>query len=102
MKRLGIISMLCVVLGTGAGCGGPHYLTNSVSDWYAQKYHESPWIYGNVLSYALYGFVAGFAWMGDAVFVNTYYFWSQDAEPGGNGKGSTFDHQDAKPGKKIN
>ena len=102
MKRLGMTALVCAVLGSGIGCGGPHYLTNSASDWYAQRYHESPWVYGNVLSYALYGFVQGFLWMGDAVVVNTYYFWAMDAEPGGNGKGSTFKHDDPSPGKKMN
>lgn len=101
MKRLGITAVLCVVLGSGVGCGGPQYLSNTFSDWYAKKYSESPWIWGNMLSYALYGFVYGFAWMGDSMIVNPVHFWVKDAQPLGDGKGSTFNHK-ASPGKKAN
>jgi len=101
MKRLGMIALLSTVLCSGIGCGGPMYLSNSCGDWYAQKYNESPWLYGNALSFAIYGFVYGFAIMGDAVAVNTYYFWAKDAQPLGDGKGSTFEHK-PNPGKKMN
>jgi hypothetical protein len=101
MKRLGIIALLSVVLMGNVGCGGPMYITGSMGDWYAQKYNESPWIYGNVLSFALYGMAYGFGLMGDGMIVNTYYFWAKDAAPLGDNKGSTFDHA-PNPGKKMN
>ena len=104
MKKLGIVALVGVVLvsGLGVGCGGPQYVSNSVSDWYAQKYHETPWLFGNVISYGIYSLVYGITWMVDSVFVNTYHFWVKDAQPFGDGKGSTFDHKNPSPGKKAN
>ena len=102
MKRFGIVAVLCTVLVSGVGCGGPMYLSNSTGDWYAQKYHESPWLFGNVLSYGIYGFVYGFAIFADSLVVNTYHFWAKDAQPFGDAKGSTFEHKPVTPGKKAN
>ena len=101
MKKLGIVALLSVVLVSGIGCGGPQYASNSVSDWYAQQYHQSPWLFGNVISYAIYSFVYGITWMVDSVALNTYHFWIKDAQPLGDGKGSTFDHKNPTPGKKA-
>ena|SRR6185295_20021219 len=102
MKRFGMVAVLSAVLMSGVGCGGPMYLSSSLGDWYGQKYHESPWLYGNILSYGLYGFVYGFSIMADSMVVNTYYFWAKDAKPFGDDKGSTFDHKTITPGKKMN
>ena len=102
MKRFGMMAVLCAVLVSGVGCGGPMYLSSSLGDFYAQKYAESPWIWGNILSYGIYGFVQGFAVMADSAFVNPFYFWVKDAKPFGDDKGSTFDHKTITPGKKAN
>jgi len=37
----------------------------------------------------------------DAVFVNTYYFWAKDAQPGGDGKGTVCEHKVPAHGKKL-
>lgn len=93
---------MCAVLVVGVvGCGGPNYLSGSVSDWYQQQYHDSPWIFGNILSYGLYGMVWGFTVFADAIALNTYHFWFKDAQPAGDGKGSTYDHKNPTPGKKT-
>jgi hypothetical protein len=88
---------LCSLLIAGSlvafsGCqGGPHKLRKSWEDWTNQKYTESSWVHGALLSdiipvYPIVGFVLGF---GD-LFVNAYYFWSKDAW---DGKGTGFDHK---------
>jgi hypothetical protein len=100
MKRLGIVALFSVVLCSGLGCGGPKYLSSSLDDWYAGKYSQSPWIYGNTLSYGLYSFVDGFALMVDSIFVNPFFFWFKDAKPFGDDKGTTFEHQ-SPPGKNV-
>jgi len=101
MKKLGIVLVASIVLVTAGGCGGPYMLSNSVGDWYADKYGETPWLYGNILSNAIYGFVFYVAMGVDAMFVNTYYFWVKDAQPGGDGKGTVFEHKVPGHGKKL-
>jgi len=101
MRKMAMALVLAVSLGTVSGCGGPYYLTNSAHDWYAQKYGESPWLWGNVVVNYLYGVVGGLLWFGDVVFVNTYYFWAKDAQPGGDGKGSVYEHKAVTSGKKM-
>jgi len=101
MRKMAIALVFAVSLGTVSGCGGPYYLSNSAHDWYAQKYGESPWLWGNVVVNGLFGFVGGLLWMGDVVFVNTYYFWAKDAQPGGDGKGSVYEHKAVTSGKKM-
>lgn len=101
MRTCGIILLVVVFVFVAVGCGGPFYLANSLSDWYSQQYGASPWLFGNVISAGLYGIVAGFAWWLDEVFVNTYYFWVKDAQPGGDGKGTVYEHKAATSGKKL-
>jgi len=101
MKKLGIVLVASIMLVTAGGCGGPYMLSNSVGDWYSDKYGETPWLYGNILANAIYGFVFYVAMGVDAVFVNTYYFWAKDAQPGGDGKGTVFEHKVPAHGKKL-
>ena len=101
MRKLGIVLVASVVAFSAVGCGGPYMLSNSVGDWYNDHYGETPWLYGNILSNAIFGLVFNLARFGDAVFVNTYYFWAKDAQPAGDGKGTVFEHKAATHGKKL-
>ncbi len=100
MKKLLLVPVAALLISAGVGCGGPQIAANSVGDWYAQKYNEVPWLYGNVLSYGIYSFVHGACWFVDGI-INVYFFWGKDAQPFGDGKGTTFEHKNPSPGKKY-
>jgi hypothetical protein len=101
MRKLAIVLAATVSLSTFSGCGGPYYLGNSASDWYAEHYGDSPWLYGNVVSNWVYNFVQHIFWFCDVVALNTYYFWFKDAQPGGDGKGTVYEHKALTKGKKL-
>jgi hypothetical protein len=100
MRKMAIVLVATVAITTTSGCGGPYYVSGSIEDFYAQKYGESPWLWGNVLVNGLYGFVHGACMFIDQ-FVNGYYFWFKDAQPGGDGKGSQYEHKKATSGKPM-
>lgn len=74
------------------GCAsGPKRLSRSWDDHVNQKYSENAWVHGALLQdllpvYPLVGVVAG---IGD-VFVNFYWFWTQDAW---DNRGTAFEHK---------
>lgn len=100
MRKMAMVLVAVIALGiAGGGCGGPYYLAGNVEDWYAQKYGETPWLWGNIIVNGLFTFVHGFAWFADAIVLNTYYFWLKDAQPGGDGKGTYYEHKKPSSGK---
>ncbi|HZN62309.1 MAG TPA: hypothetical protein VFC90_07875 [Planctomycetota bacterium] len=101
MRKVAIVLVAAVSLSTFSGCGGPYHLRNSANDWYNQKYGESPWLFGNVVSNYIYLFVAGFLGLVDTVVLNTYYFWFEDAQPFGDGKGTVHEFKQPTSGKKM-
>ena len=93
MKKLALVTMAALMLTVPiVGCNGPHILSNNVIDWSAEQYAETPWLWGNTFVYGLISMATGFAYMLDG-FVNAYYFWAKDAQPFGDGKGTTFTHK---------
>ncbi|MBI4565458.1 MAG: DUF3332 family protein [Planctomycetes bacterium] len=100
MRKLALVVVAAVFLGATVGCGGPFTVSRSVNDWYNQKYGETPWLYGNMVSSAVYGLAMGLSWTADMLVVNTYHFWVKDAQPIGDGKGTTFEHKNPTSGKK--
>ena len=100
MKKLALLSLAVVVLMVPlSGCYGPQMLTNGLGDWANQGYTDSPWLYGNVVSYMLISLANGITWWIDG-FVNAYYFWAKDAQPFGDGVGTTYVHKVVTPKKK--
>ena len=101
MRKLAIVLVASATLSTFQGCGGPFYLTGSARDWYAQEYGKSPWLLGNVVSIWVYGVVQYVLGAVDLFVVNTYYFWFEDAQPFGDGKGTVYEHKALTSGKKT-
>ena len=101
MRKLALALVASIALTTTVGCGGPFYVSSAAGDWYAQQYGESPWLFGNVISVGIYGWVYAILRAVDTIFVNTYYFWVKDAQPFGDGKGTVFEHKAATSGKKM-
>lgn len=100
MKKFALVALAFVVLAVPmVGCYGPQKLNRSLDDWANQGYVETPWLYGNVLSYAVLSVANGLTWWIDG-FVNVYYFWVDDAQPFGKGSGTPFDHKAIVPAKK--
>jgi hypothetical protein len=99
MKKVSVVALGVLVVFAAASCGGPMILTNAVGDFQAQKYHEVPWLWGNVVSHGIIGVVTGVTWFIDSL-VNIYFFFIKDAQPIGDGKGTSSDRKSATPGKK--
>ena len=75
-----------------AGCAsGPRRLSRAWDDHVNQKYSESSWVHGALLQdiIPVYGIVGLFAGIGDVLFLNPYYFWSDDAW---DNRGTAFEH----------
>ena len=99
MKKLAVVSLALLLLTVPmAACGGPMQVTRGLDDWVNQGYTDTPWLYGNVISHGLIGFATGITWMVDSL-INIYYFWAKDAQPFGDGKGTTFTHKVVTPKK---
>ncbi len=96
MRRAACAALVVLV---GAGCMGPQMLTRQMDDWSQRTYHESPWLIGNAVSWALLRAVFTVTWVLDS-FTNAFYFWFRDAQPLGDGVGTTFGHTPVLPGKK--
>ena len=100
MKTLALVSMVVLVLLLPAsGCHGPQKLSRGLDEWANTGYMDSPWIYGNLLSHIFLGVGNGVTWMIDS-FINTYYFWVDDAPPFGSGKGTGYPFKPVMPTKK--
>lgn len=100
MRKLAIVLVATVTITTTAGCGGPYYVSGSIEDFYAQKYGESPWLWGNIIVNGLYGMAHSVCLFIDQ-FVNGYYFWAKDAQPAGDGKGTIYEHKKPTSGKSM-
>jgi len=98
--------ILCASALTGAllvlsSCqSGPKRLTRTWDDWVNQKYSESAWVHGALLQDILpvYPIVGFFAAVGDILFVNTYYFWTDDAW---DNQGTGFNHKQIEGAEKV-
>jgi hypothetical protein len=99
MKRLALISLALLVLTAPMGCHGPQKLSRSLDEWVNERYIESPWLVGNVLSHLLLAGATALTWTVDS-FINMYYFWVDDAQPFGNGKGTAYPFRAVTPTKK--
>ena len=100
MKKVGLLCLAGLVLAVPMmGCFGPQMLTRGLDDWTNQGYTETPWLYGNSISYMLIGFANYVTWFVDSI-INMYYFWAKDAQPFGDGNGTTFTHKVVAPKKK--
>lgn len=98
MKHLTVVAVALMFIVAISGCWGPQIVTRSFDDWLNQGYTDSPWLYGNVVAYAIWGFGTYITMMVDG-FVNAYYFWVKDAQPFGSGTGTKFDHKPVTPKK---
>jgi len=100
MKKLALVMLAAVVVVTSlASCGGPFMLSRGWSDVVNEGYTETPWLWGNVIAYAVTSIVHGVAYWVDGI-VNIYYFWAKDAQPFGTGQGTTYVHKNVAPKKK--
>jgi hypothetical protein len=100
MKKLALLSLALLVLAVPmTGCYGPQMVNRGFSDWLNEGYTGTPWLYGNVISYGIISLVNGITWFVDG-FVNAYYFWAKDAQPFGDGVGTTYTHKVVTPKKK--
>lgn len=99
MKRRVLAAALASVLALALwGCHGPQRLTRGLDEWSNTGYTESPWIYGNVLAHLLLASTSAVTWTMDS-FINVYYFWVDDAEPFGDGKGTPYPFRAVTPKK---
>ena len=91
MKRMLCAVALAAVLMTVTSClAGPSRLSRSFDDYLNQKYTENAWVHGVLLRIIpVYPIIGSLAALGDVTFVNTYYFWSDDAW---DNKGTGFIH----------
>jgi hypothetical protein len=95
-KKMAVVAVALMLVVAVSGCWGPQIVTRGFDDWLNQGYVNSPWLYGNVLAFMVWGMGFMFTNMADA-FVNTYYFWAKDAQPFGSGTGTKFDHKPVTP-----
>lgn len=99
MKKLALVSLALLIGVSSMGCWGPQMVTRGLDDWLNEGYTGSPWLYGNSISYMLIGFAFWITNWVDGI-VNFYYFWVKDAQPFGDGNGTTFTHKVVTPKKK--
>ncbi len=101
MKKILCASALTGALLVLSSCqSGPKRLTRTWDDWVNQKYSESAWVHGALLQDILpvYPIVGFFAAVGDILFVNTYYFWTDDAW---DNQGTGFNHKQIEGAEKV-
>ena len=100
MKRLAVVSLAFLILTAPlAGCHGPQKLSRSLDEWVNERYIDSPWFVGNTLAHVLIAVATALTWTVDS-FINVYYFWVDDAQPFGNGKGTAYPFRAVSPTKK--
>ncbi len=92
MRKAVVVALTLLVVVGSVSCYGPQMLTRAVDDFCNQGYVDTPWLYGNIISYWIISLVTGITWFIDG-FVNMYYFWIKDAQPFGDGKGTPFIHK---------
>ena len=95
-KKIAVVAVALLLVVAVTGCWGPQMVTRGLDDWLNQGYTETPWLYGNVVAYMVWGVGFMVTSMADA-FVNTYYFWAKDAQPFGSGKGTSYTHKPVTP-----
>jgi hypothetical protein len=84
--------LFLAVLLLSSGCwSGPWRLTNSWEDKTQDWYSNNAWVHGALLSDIVpaYPFVWLVMFIGDAIAVNPWYFWTHDAW---TNKGTAFSH----------
>lgn len=91
-KLVARLTTLIVIVGLLSACAsGPRQLSRTWDDYVNQNYTENAWVHGALLQDILpvYGLVYFGAGIIDYLFVNPYYFWSQDAW---DNRGTGFEH----------
>jgi hypothetical protein len=97
MKKAALVSLAAVVLITPmVGCYGPNNISAAYDDWWQGSYQEIPWLWGNVVFYSVLSWVGGLLYWIDGI-INIYWFWVKDAQPFGDGKGTTHTHKTITP-----
>jgi hypothetical protein len=100
MKKAAAFLLVVVLLTSSlGGCHGPQRLTRGLDQWANDQYIESPWIIGNVLSHMLLAVGSTVTWTVDS-FINVYFFWIDDAQPFGDGKGTPYPFRSVTPTKR--
>ena len=100
MKRFAAASLALLILTLPlAGCHGPQKLSRSLDEWSNDRYVDSPWLVGNMLTHLVLTAATAVTWTADS-FINIYYFWVDDAKPFGTGKGTAYPFKAVTPTKK--
>ena len=100
MKKAALVALaLLLIVVPIAGCHGPQRMSRGLDEWANNGYIENPWIYGNVVSHLLLGFATVVSWVVDS-FINPYYFWTSDAWPAGDGRGTAYPFKPVTPTRK--
>lgn len=95
-----VLSAAATAALTMSSCNsGPKQLTRTWDTWVNQKYADDAYVHGLILQdlVPVYTFVGFFALMGDWLFLNPYYFWSEDVW---DGRGTAYDYEDADGAKR--
>jgi hypothetical protein len=92
-KSLATLALLGALMFTPSCAAGPFRLSRTWDDIRNQNYTENAWIHGFLLGglIPVYGIVWGFAYLGDVVVMNNYYFWFKDAFD--DNKGTGYNHK---------
>ena len=92
-KSLATLALLGALMMSTSCVTGPWRWHRAWDDYTNQKYTESTWIHGVLLSQILpfYPLVGGLTAVCDAVVLNTWTFWTKDAFDDGHGTG--YDHK---------
>ena len=80
-KSLATLALLGAILFTTSCVTGPFRWSRTWDDYRNQKYTESAWVHGVLLSEIIpfYPFVGALTSIGDVVLLNTWIFWTKDA-----------------------
>ena len=98
-KTLIVLLASAALLAPVSGCHGPQKLSRSLDEWTNNGYIESPWVYGSFLAHMLLAAGNVVTWTMDS-FINAYYFWADDEEPFGDGKGTPYPFRAVIPKKR--
>lgn len=100
-RALANLALAAALTALLASCqSGPRRLTRSWDDWVNQKYTENAWVHGALLQDVLpvYPIVYLAAGVCDWLFVNTYYFWTEDAW---DNDGTGYEHKEVSGAQKM-
>lgn len=90
--RAPALALAALLLVAGGGCFGPNKLSGRMGDHLSELYVDSPWLWGNTVSWSVITVVMNVTWSLDGL-INAYFFWITDAWPLGDGVGSYYEHR---------